>query len=290
MKTQTLLKSIFGVAFIAVLLLMVSCDSASNPSALVGYWLYESGSRTEDKPKNSIELFKDGTGVCDGNTISWKVENKRFIIQSSSVGIATDYNKVSNSKLTITYNDGTSATFVTKEYAEKTKEINPRDGKKYGTVKIGTQTWMAENLNYIASNSICYGDEPANCDKYGRLYSWDTAMKACPKGWHLPSNAEWQILVDFVGGDEVAGKKLKASSGWDDNGNGDDAFGFSALPGGSFDPFVRINSGKSGGYWWSATEKDFYDHFRYMGYHNEYVDNLRVLNSFGLFSVRCVQD
>ena len=101
MKTQTPLKSIFGMAFIALLLLMVSCDAANNPSALVGHWLHESGG-TDKKPED-MELFKDGTGICDGGSISWKVENKRFIIQSSSLGMASDY-EISGARLTLTNN------------------------------------------------------------------------------------------------------------------------------------------------------------------------------------------
>jgi len=77
---RNLFKSIFAAAFVAVQLSIMSCDVAGN-SALVGHWLHESGS-TDNKPED-MELFKDGTGVCDGASISWKVENKRFIIQSS---------------------------------------------------------------------------------------------------------------------------------------------------------------------------------------------------------------
>jgi len=144
---------------------------------------------------------------------------------------------------------------------------DPRDGKKYKTVSIGTQIWMAENLNYNAKGSICYGNKPANCQKYGRLYDWATAMKICPKGWHLPSNAEWEKLTSYVEGNTgtTAGSYLKAKIGWDSNdgksGNGTDAFGFSALPGGGY--FASdiesefLEAGKFG-YWWSANHIDYY--------------------------------
>jgi len=110
---------------------------------------------------------------------------------------------------------------------------DPRDGKTYKTVKIGNQTWMAENLNYECEGSKFYDNDPANAEKYGRLYDWATAFKACPSGWHIPSKEEWRTLVDYAGGFDISGKELKARSGWRTN-SGTDAFGFSALPGGTF--------------------------------------------------------
>jgi len=172
-----------------------------------------------------------------------------------------------------------------------------RDGKTYKTVKIGTQIWMAENLNYDAENSKCYENKPENCEKYGRLYDWETAMKACPYGWHLPSDKEWQVLVNFAGGKKVAGKKLKAKSGWNSyegkSGNGMDEYGFSALPGGH----CNVNLGSLHfynvgyfGLWRSATEAGSnYTYQLSMSNVFEYTE-LYDVGKVGLTSVRCVKD
>ena len=99
----------------------------------------------------------------------------------------------------------------------------------------------------------CYDNKTEYCIMYGCLYDWETAKNACPSGWHLPSGAEWDVLMTAVGGKEVAGGKLKAKSGWSNNGNGTDEYGFTALPGGS-----GYHNGRFGGvgelsYWWSST-------------------------------------
>jgi len=108
---------------------------------------------------------------------------------------------------------------------------NPSGGGgsgKFKTVKIGGQTWMAENLNIETANSWCYGNSADSCKKYGRLYTWAAAKTACPSGWRLPSLGEWGALVTAAGGSSTAGKKLKAASGWYNNGNGTNDYGFSA--------------------------------------------------------------
>jgi uncharacterized protein (TIGR02145 family) len=92
---------------------------------------------------------------------------------------------------------------------------------------------MAQNLNVKTNDGDgCYGNKESNCTKYGRLYSWNAVGKVCPAGWHLPSKEEWDGLVNAVGGVKMAAKKLKAKSGWNNNNNGTDDYGFSALPGG----------------------------------------------------------
>ena len=113
-----------------------------------------------------------------------------------------------------------------------------RDGQIYKTVVIGSQTWMAENLNYHIgkSYSYCYDNDVNNCAKYGLLYTWAAAKKACPRGWHLPTKTEFETLFNTVAGESEAGVMLKSTSGWGEydriNGNGTDAYSFSALPAG----------------------------------------------------------
>lgn len=180
-----------------------------------------------------------------------------------------------------------------------------RDGQTYTIIKIGNQTWFAENLNYIAGNSWCYDDKGANCDSYGRLYDWQTALIACPSGWHLASDGEWNTLQMYLGMSQSdteltnwissadVGKKLKSKNGWDNNGNGIDEVGFSALPGGwRIQPTGTWEFKDIGRYgvWWSSSEYEpSYPWARQMGNGNDgiYRDHMGMGNGL---SVRCVKD
>jgi uncharacterized protein (TIGR02145 family) len=165
-----------------------------------------------------------------------------------------------------------------------------RDGKTYRTVKIDTAVWMAENLNFKAKGSVCYENKDANCEKYGRLYDWATALKACPAGFHLSSDDEWTALENAVGGPSTAGTKLKSTAGWNENGNGTNDFDFSALPGGYGTSGGDFYGGRRRGYWWSATESGASKaRSRYMYCSSEGV-NWNYNNKTDLFSVRCVKD
>jgi uncharacterized protein (TIGR02145 family) len=178
---------------------------------------------------------------------------------------------------------------------------DPRDDRVYHTVRIGSQTWMAENLNYNASGSVCYNNSPDSCAKYGRLYDWNTVMGGsassssspsgvrgiCPVGWHVPSDAEWTTLTNFVGSN--AGTKLKSATGWSGGGNGTDDFGFSALPGGGEWSGAFSSAGDNGG-WWSATEGgagNAWFRVMYWSYSNV---SWNTYVKTGLFSVRCLRD
>jgi uncharacterized protein (TIGR02145 family) len=136
--------------------------------------------------------------------------------------------------------------------------VDNRDGQPYRTIKIGGQTWMAENLNYRGGDGglgICFDSVSWNCTQYGRLYDWPAVMDCnaegcaehqgiCPEGWHVPSDDEWRALVDYAGGREQAGGALKTP-----NWGGSNALGFSALPGGYRDYSFHEGVGR----WWTYT-------------------------------------
>jgi uncharacterized protein (TIGR02145 family) len=191
----------------------------------------------------------------------------------------------------------------------------------YRIVTIGDQTWMAENLDYAVEGSTCYDNDPANCDIYGRLYDWATAMDLpqscnsiscssqiqwphrgiCPSGWHIPSDNDWNILIDYAdyeGSSLEAGAKLKATEGWKDfnglpSGNGTDEFGFSALPGGYSFSIGGFGSGIGNkGNWWSASESEYNSDMAYDRAVSYFFESALdgINDKSNLYSIRCLKD
>ena len=227
------------------------------------------------------------------------------------------------------------------DYGTMTDE---RDGKVYKTVKIGDQTWMAENLNYADSvttpslkgKSWCFDDDSLKCDVAGRFYTWGAAIDSiklatdvenpqncgsgktctlpakvqgvCPNGWHLPSRAEWNVLLAVVGGLSIesdcsnvrctstASNILKSltgwiSWGWISNGNGTDAFGFSVLPVGCRDYYGHWALAGEDSYFWSSTETDSYNvYFMHFNFEDENSSQSHSDGKDDGFSVRCLKD
>lgn len=187
---------------------------------------------------------------------------------------------------------GSSSSGCTNTYGTNTV-TDCRDGITYKTVLIGTQTWMAENLKYVVDSSWCYMNSADSCAKYGRLYSWDAAMAECPDEWHLPNLQEWLTLshyVDANNGDEGIGMSLKSLTGWYNDGNGTDRFGFSALPASR-----RYNNGSFydasvSTHFWSATENDSeVASYLILVYSSEGMIGGGYTKNGG-FSVRCLKD
>ena len=290
------------VLFVLVAAVLVACsddssDFATRPSGDSSSACEDCDGSSSSKVKSSSSSRKKGdAGTESGMTSSSAKSSSSSVASSSSVlGTMTD----------------------------------ERDGQTYKTVKIGTQTWMAENLNYAYtgvpykvgghisdSTSWCYDNDPANCAKYGRLYTWAAAMDSvgtwstngkgcgygkkcsssypvrgiCPEGWHLPTKAYFIAL----GGSGMASKMLKSASGWDDyegkNGNGTDAYSFAALPAGYRDDDGSYYGEGKQAIFWSSTENNW-DDANLMFLSNEYGSaTLFSFFKFDGYSVRCLKD
>lgn len=170
-----------------------------------------------------------------------------------------------------------------------------RDGKIYKTVKIDTQTWMAENLAFKANSGTCLAYENVEpfVAKFGYLYDWETAKMVCPLSWHLPSDAEWTKLINYLGGEDFAGGKLKEKGTvyWSNPNKGaTNEVGFSALPGGSSYSKNSFSGLGSSTYFWSSTESTTKDaYFIGILYDFEFINKSPDNKNYGS-SVRCIKD
>ncbi|MFC1936430.1 FISUMP domain-containing protein [Chloroflexota bacterium] len=192
--------------------------------------------------------------------------------------------------------------------AHNTSTVADIDGNLYRTVLIGDQWWMAESLRVAHSPSgeeitgYCYENDEENCRVYGRLYSWEVAMDGqtiegsqgiCPTGWHLPSEADWLELLNFLGGEEVAGGMMKTTGThhWRaPNEAATNSSGFSGLPAGGYTPQVDQFEGLGiGVHFWSSTEQGTKAGLPTLHYSHASV--LLLVETKELFiSVRCVMD
>lgn len=177
---------------------------------------------------------------------------------------------------------------------EKGSFTDARDGKVYKTVKIGDQVWMGENLAFKTENGCwVYDNVEGYADTYGYLYSWETAAKVCPKGWHLPSHSEFQVLSNFLGGDAVAGGKLKetGTAHWNSPNTGaTNSSGFTALSGGvsndhESNPYLGLM-----GYFWTSEDMDTDMGAAHALYAGKAEFTLYGLKKDGGVSVRCLKD
>ena len=253
----------------------------------------------------------DHTGIANGEPLlKVSSDEAEFVIHESGILDTTLINK------------STVFQFATNIPCPETPTV-AYEGQVYNTIQINSQCWLKENLNTgtmiagtmeMTDNGIiekyCYNDDPDNCAKYGALYQWHEMMQyktqqgvrgICPWDWHIPTNEEWKVLEGAVDslygiGDTVwdlnnawrgfdAGKNLKTTVGWKNNGNGRDLFGFSALPGGyrhynGFFDKVEETAGL-----WQSSESSgcrFFDAGSKVGQLNDFPDNGH--------NVRCIRD
>ena len=218
-------------------------------------------------------------------------------------------------------NSGNNTTDTTKTIGKPGPNITDGEGNSYKTVTIGSQTWMAENLKVSKYNDgttipniidntqwqndtsgawSYYNNDVANNTKYGKLYNWYAVSKTtngnknvCPTGWHVPTDAEWTVLTDYLGGESIAGGKMKevGTTSWNDpNADATNTSLFTGLPGG-----YRLYNGDYDvignlGNWWSSTESN--SNFAWL--RNLYYSNGTAYGAVNVkrngLSVRCLRD
>lgn len=273
---------------------------------------------------------KDAYYICVGGAWTKAADRKKagVPVESSSSEVSSSSNEVveSSSSEEVSSNSVESSSSLVGGYDPVANTLmDLRDNKTYKTVTIGSQIWLAENLNFEYNVrtedqdpvSFCYRGSADSCAKYGRLYTWSAAMDSaavfsttgkgcgvegacnaakivrgiCPEGWHLPAKAEWDTLFAMVGGAKVAGAPLKSTSGWSNNGNGSDTLGFAVLPAGFYNAEEEYytSAGKRAAFW-SSTEYEPYESFG-LNFYNNRADVSVCNNDKGnALSVRCVKD
>lgn len=149
---------------------------------------------------------------------------------------------------------------------------------------------MAENLAFQSGS--CYNNNSNNCKKYGKLYAWTVALDVCPDGWHLPSDEDWRILINYLGGEKVAGGKLKeaGTDNWQDpNVGATNESGFTALPGGNQSSSAFKNIGFKTA-WWSSKIYMGSNLYHWSVEYDKSEINRRLGYDYYSFSVRCIKD
>ncbi|MCX6224868.1 MAG: hypothetical protein NTV01_09005 [Bacteroidia bacterium] len=262
---------------------------------------------------NNPTFNGSGTGIFTSSLTGLTINTTYYVRAYATNSAGTGYGQ----QVQFETSEGNTGTFT-----------DSRDNMTYSWVKIGTQTWMSRNLAYLPAvspsatgsetgiNYYVYGYEGtnvsaaraiANYSTYGALYNWPAALTACPSGWHLPNDAEWTTLTDYLtnngygygGSGSDIGKSMAAASGWTSSstagqvGNdqaSNNSSGFTALPGGY--------RGHDGGFYylgyyanfWSASERDAsYAWCRSLYYSTDGVLQSLNYRRYG-FSVRCLQN
>jgi uncharacterized protein (TIGR02145 family) len=267
----------------------VTSDGGATITQRGFYW--SATNNTPDSGDN-IEIVSGTTGEFTFTLTGLNDDTPYYYVAfaTNSEGIDT------GDPVTFTTNKDISGEIVYGEFTDS------RDENTYQIVTIGGKEWMAENLAYdVGDGCWAYNYDENNVATYGRLYTWKAAKAACPTGWHLPTDDEWKQLEMAIGMSQSEaddkywrgtdeGTKLKAKSGWNNDGNGTNDFGFSGLPGGCRSYTGYFKSIGDAAYWWSSTQLNTADAWC-RSLHDDYTNVNRVYSSKKIcFSVRCVRD
>jgi uncharacterized protein (TIGR02145 family) len=194
--------------------------------------------------------------------------------------------------------------------------LDERDGRRYRTVEIGNQTWMAENLNtekfqngdlipeakteaeWLEMNrqrkpAWCYyRNDENNGSIYGKLYNGYAVSDyrgLAPKGWIVPSDEDWEICINFLGGEKKAGEKLKSTTGWNNEGNGSNSSGFNAFPGGNRHSQSTFGNMKFIGFWWTRNISTCKARYRALNHRSNTISKPQWANMGNGYAVRCIK-
>ncbi|NLB62784.1 MAG: hypothetical protein GX801_01580 [Fibrobacter sp.] len=259
---------------------------------------------------NVEETIKGATAEVLVELYPENATNKGYtIITSNNSVLSLSRDKVTfkdygEAKLTVSTNDGEFTNSIDIAVVKPTtgSVTDSRDANVYNWVRLNNQVWLTENMKWLPSvnslkekdrkeptyhvygydgNDVAEAKSSSNYNDYGVLYNLSSALGACPEGWHLPTGDEWDALIEYAGGEELASIKLKSVSGWGDKGDGADDFGFAGLPGGYH--YSTYFSGKGYlGFWWSSSWRK-YD----MRVEEEFL--WHPIEEFVGYAVRCVQ-
>ncbi len=255
---------------------------------------------TDQTPVISDDRTRDGSGTGTyTSSITGLYCNTTYYVRGYAInGEGTGY--------------GNTVSFTTEE--EIVEPITDIDGNVYNIVVIGSQVWMAENLKVthywngdviphvadydewreLTEGAYCnYANDPIIASFYGHLYNFDAVIDSrniCPEGWHIPSRYEWETLIDYLGGESVAGGKLKSFTSWEHNGNGTNESGFSALPAGirnsNYENYIWLGENT---YFWSSTSMGDYAYSFGLFYFDSEIHTSTSGNLQG-YSIRCIRD
>jgi uncharacterized protein (TIGR02145 family) len=259
---------------------------------------------------NSNTLSDDESSETDTN-----FDDENSETEANSDGDITDTNSDDNTTDTNS-NDDTADTINITSSIQYGNGVTDVDGSTYQSVIIGEQEWMAENLRTskysdgtditnviegyewedLNTGAWCHYDNNSDNDTtYGKLYNWYSVetSKLCPTDWHVPTDADWTVLIDYLGANGHNGTQvtaLKAISGWSGSENGTDDYGWNGLPGGVRFDYGGFHLVRSSGYWWSSSlHSGSNAWFRGLYLQSEEVDRDFSHKKDG-FSVRCLRD
>ena len=335
MKANNVVTSLAAVSLFAMVIQLTGCGSDDPEPVLPQVTTVPVSQIGETGAKSGGTIVSDGgspvlsTGVCwstdpqptvdDDNTTD-TVTGTSFVSDITGLTPGTQYYVRAYATNEVGTAYGNSFAFTTLVPPEPVTDF---DGNVYTTVRIGSSIWTAENLkslHYADGTTIegvyVYDDLEANADIYGRLYTWSAAMRgasssntapsgvqgACPEGFHVPSLLEWGNLIEFLGGEEVAGGKLKATGTvegatgkwYAPNTGATNSTGFSALPGGyRYADDGSYNVLGYTGFWWSTTRQTIYNYIVLIGHEQASTLALGWGNDEAdsdAFSCRCVKN